>query len=397
MTYLSDRIRKLSESQTIAMAQRSRELKASGLDIISLSLGEPDFNTPLFIQEAAHQAIRDNYSHYMPVPGYADLREAISQKIQRDNGLHYPPSQIVVSTGAKQSLANAMLCLLNPGDEVLLPAPYWVTYMELVKLCGAVPVIIEAGIEDDFKVTAEQLEQHISSKTKLLLYSSPCNPSGSVYSKEELGAFADVIASHEGLFVLSDEIYEYINYSGGHQSIAQFENVKDRAVIVNGVSKAYAMTGWRVGYMAGPRWISDACIKMQGQFTSGTCGIAQQAAKAAIAGDNAEVFKMRDIFRQRRDMVLQLIKDIPGLKANVPQGAFYIFPDVSAYFGKRHGERLVENASELCLYLLDEAHVALVTGSAFGNDNCIRISYAASKDELTRAMDRIRKALGKLS
>ena len=372
-------------------------MKARGIDVINLSLGEPDFNTPEFIKDAATQAIADNFSHYMPVPGYLDLREAISLKLKRDNKLDYPPTQIVVSTGAKQSLANVIMCLVNPGDEVLLPAPYWVSYSEIIKLSGGVPVVIPTDISSDFKVPASRIEQHITDKTKAMVFSSPCNPSGSVYSSGELKSIADIMGKHEDIIIISDEIYEFINYTGKHHSIGQFDNMKERVVIVNGVSKAFAMTGWRIGYMAGPKWISDACIKIQGQFTSGTCGIAQKAAKSAMLGDNSEVYKMRDIFLQRRDLVLDMLKEIPGIITNTPQGAFYVFPDISSYFGKSFNNNEIKGSYDLCMFLLNDAHVALVSGEAFGNDNCIRISYAASNEELIDAIGRIKKSLEKLN
>ncbi|MEZ4937523.1 MAG: pyridoxal phosphate-dependent aminotransferase [Crocinitomicaceae bacterium] len=394
--YLSDRINSLEESATIAMSQKSREMKAQGIDVISLSLGEPDFNIPEFIKESAKKAIDDNYSKYMPVPGYQDLREAIVHKFKRDNNLNYKASQVVVSTGAKQCIANIVLSLVNPGDEVIVPAPYWVTYIEIVKMAGGIPVIIETSIENDFKITSQQLEDAITSKTKLMIYSTPCNPSGSFYSKEELESLADVIAKKKDFFVISDEIYELINFAGKHESLAQFDNVMEQVITVNGVSKAFAMTGWRLGYMAGPQFIADACTKMQGQFTSGTCAIAQRATITALEADPSVINEMKQAYLSRRDLVLGKLNEIEGVKTNIPEGAFYIFPDVSFFFGKSFSGNVIESASDLCLYLLEEAHVALVTGEAFGDANCVRISYAASEDQLVEACARIKEALSKL-
>ncbi|MCB0476998.1 MAG: pyridoxal phosphate-dependent aminotransferase [Crocinitomicaceae bacterium] len=394
--YLSDRINSLEESATIAMSQKSREMKAQGIDVISLSLGEPDFNIPEFIKESAKKAIDDNYSKYMPVPGYQDLREAIVHKFKRDNNLNYKPSQVVVSTGAKQCIANIVLSLVNPGDEVIVPAPYWVTYIEIVKMAGGVPVIIDTNIDNDFKITAQQLEEAMTPKSKLMIYSTPCNPSGSFYSKEELESLANVIAKKKDFFVISDEIYELINFTGKHESLAQFDKVMEQVVTVNGVSKAFAMTGWRLGYMAGPQFIADACTKMQGQFTSGTCAIAQRATITALEADPSVIDEMKKAYLSRRDLVLGKLDEIEGVKTNVPEGAFYIFPDVSFFFGKTYNGNVIENASDLCLYLLQEAHVALVTGEAFGDANCVRISYAASEDQLIEACARIKEALSKL-
>lgn len=396
MEQLSDRIKNLSESQTLAMARKSRELKAQGLDIINLSLGEPDFNTPDFIKEIGKKAIDENFSKYTPVPGYDGLREAISEKFKRDNNLHYEPGQIVVSNGAKQSIANTVLSLVNKGDEVLLPVPYWVSYKEIVKLAEGIPVLIPTSIENDFKVTPAQLQEHITPKTKLLMFSSPCNPSGSVYTKEELKAMAEVIASHDHIFIMSDEIYEHIIFSGKHESIAQFDFIYDKVITINGVSKSFAMTGWRLGYLAAPFWIANACTKLQGQFTSAPCSIAQQAAYAAVLADPAVIDEMKDAFLQRRNLVLEKMKEIPGMKTNVPDGAFYVFPDVTYYFGKSDGETTIGNASDLCMYLLAKAKVALVTGEAFGDPNCIRFSYAASEKDIIEALVRIKEAFSKL-
>jgi aspartate aminotransferase len=396
-TNLSDRLQRMSESATIAMSQKSRELAAQGIDVISLSLGEPDFNTPDFIKDAAKVGIDENYTKYMPVPGYLDLREAIANKFKRDNNLDYKPSQIVVSTGAKQSIANVVLSLIGAGDEVIVPIPFWVTYIEIIKMAEGTPVTIETGIENDFKITADQLEAAITPNTKMMVFSTPCNPSGSFYSEAELKALADVIAKYPNLYVISDEIYEHINFAGKHVSLAQFDNIKEQVVTVNGVSKAFAMTGWRVGYIGAPQWIANACIKMQGQFTSGTCGIAQRAAKAAVEADVSVTADMVKAFHNRRELMLKRFGAIPGVKCNVPEGAFYIFPDISSFFGKSVGDIEINNATDLSMYLLMEANVAVVTGEAFGDPNCIRISYAASEETLTKAADRIEKALLSLS
>ncbi|HRG02193.1 MAG TPA: pyridoxal phosphate-dependent aminotransferase, partial [Bacteroidia bacterium] len=376
MAHLSDRINLISESQTIAMARKSRELKAQGVDIISLSLGEPDFATPEVVKQAAIKAINDNFSYYTHVSGYVELREAIAKKFKRDNNLDYSADDIVVSTGAKQSIANAVLCLINPGDEVIIPAPFWVSYLEILKLAGGVPVIINTSIENDFKITAEELKAHITPKTRMMMFSTPCNPTGSVYSKQELRAIADVVKQNDELYIMSDEIYEHINFVGGHESMAQFPDIKDRVITINGVSKGFAMTGWRGGIMAAPRWIAQACDKMQGQFTSGTCSITQKAMHAAMELPAESTHYMRDAFLKRRNLVLELMKDIPGLKTNVPDGAFYVYPEVSALFGKSHNGFVINNATDLSMYLLDEAHVALVPGAAFGDDTYIRFSYA---------------------
>lgn len=393
---LSNRIKNLSESATIAMATKSRELKSQGIDIISLSLGEPDFNTPDFIKEAAKEGIDQNYTKYMAVPGYEDFRASISHKFKRDNGLDYSPKQIVVSTGAKQSIINVVMSLINEGDEVLLPAPFWVSYEEMIKLAGGIPVLIETSIENDFKVTAQELADAITPKTKLMIFSSPCNPSGSVYSKEELKGIAGVISKEENIYVIADEIYEHINFDNKHESLAQFAEVYDKVITVNGVSKAFAMTGWRVGYIGAPEWIASACNKMQGQFTSGTCGIAQRAAKAAVEADPSVTKYMLEAFRKRRTLVVDKLKTIPGIITNMPQGAFYVFPDISSFFGKSADGTTINTASDLSMYLLSEAKVAVVTGDAFGSPKCIRFSYAASEEELTEALNRIKIALAKL-
>ncbi|UGU18372.1 pyridoxal phosphate-dependent aminotransferase [Sinomicrobium kalidii] len=390
---LSERILNMSTSATLAMAAKARELRAEGKDIIGLSLGEPDFNTPDFIKEAAIQAINDNYNSYSPVDGYADLKEAIITKFKRDNNLSYNPDQIVVSTGAKQSLANIALVMINPGDEVILPAPYWVSYSDIVKIAEGVPVEVPTSIENDFKMTPEQLEAAITPKTRMIWYSSPCNPSGSVYSKEELEALAEVLKKHPQIYVVSDEIYEHINFSGGHVSMAGIDGMYDRTVTVNGVSKAFAMTGWRIGYIGAPAWIARACNKMQGQITSGANCIAQRATITALEAPVSKIQYMVDEFNKRRDLVLNLLGEIDGFQVNVPEGAFYVFPNISAFFGKTLQGKKIENASDFSLYLLEEANVATVTGEAFGNPNCIRISYAASEKELKEALRRIKEVL----
>ncbi|TRZ41388.1 pyridoxal phosphate-dependent aminotransferase [Robertkochia solimangrovi] len=390
---LSERILNMSTSATLAMAAKARELRAEGKDIIGLSLGEPDFNTPDFIKDAAKEAIDQNYNSYSPVDGYADLKDAIIKKFKRDNNLTYTPSQIVVSTGAKQSLANVALAVINPGDEVILPAPYWVSYSEIVKLAEGVPVEVTTNIENDFKMTAEQLEAAITPKTKMLWYSSPCNPSGSVYTKEELEALAVVLRKHPQIIIVSDEIYEHINFIGGHYSIAEIDGMYDRTVTVNGVSKAFAMTGWRIGYIGAPEWIAKACNKIQGQITSGANCIAQRATIAALEAPVSSINYMIEKFHERRDLVLELLGEIEGFQLNVPGGAFYVFPNVSSFFGKTIKGKKIENASDLSLFLLEEANVATVTGEAFGNPNCIRISYAASEEQLREAISRIKTAL----
>lgn len=397
MLKLSDRLLAMEESATIAMSRKSRELKAEGKDVISLSLGEPDFNTPEFIKDAAKQAMDDNFTTYTPVPGYDDLRESIAEKFKRDNGLNYTKDQIVVSTGAKQSIANVVMSLVNEGDEVIIPAPYWVSYLEIVKVAGGIPVVINAGIDRDFKISGAQLEAAITNKTKLIIFSTPCNPTGSVYSKEELKDLADVIAKYPNVAALCDEIYEHINFSGKHESLAQFENVYEQVITVNGVSKAWAMTGWRLGYIGAPKSIADACNKVQGQFTSGTCSIAQKASIAAMKADPAVLKDMLSAFNNRRDLVLEGLNAIEGVKTNVPEGAFYVFPDVSYFYGKSFNGTIIKDGNDLCMYLLNEALVALVSGDAFGDSNCIRISYAASEDTLTKALERIKAALEKLN
>lgn len=397
MGTLSDRVQRISESQTIAMARKSRELKAQGIDIISLSLGEPDFPTPDIIKEAAKRAIDENFSYYTHVSGYLELREAICKKFKRDNGLDFTPDEIVVSTGAKQSIANAVLCLVNPGEEVIIPAPFWVSYLEILKLAEGKPVNLHAGVEQDFKISAAQLEAAITPKTRLIMMSSPCNPTGSVYSKEELKALAAVIAKYPELYVLSDEIYEHINFCGGHQSFAQFPEIKERVITINGISKGFAMTGWRGGIMAANKTIAQACDKMQGQFTSATSSITQKAMHKAMELDfDTYIRPMRDAFLRRRDLVLEQIRKIPGLKCNTPQGAFYVYPEVSAYLGKSFQGKTIENASDLSLHLLEQSHLAVVPGAAFGEDRYIRISYATSEEKLTEAMKRLKEGLARL-
>jgi aspartate aminotransferase len=390
---LSDRINNMATSATLAMAAKARELKEGGKDIIGLSLGEPDFTVPEFVKEAAIQAVKDNYHAYSPVDGYGDLKAAIIKKFKRDNHLEYTPAQIVVSTGAKQSLANLAQVLLNEGDEVLLPAPYWVSYADIAKVAGGVPIEIESSIATDFKVTPQALEAAITPRSKMLIYSSPCNPSGSVYSKDELRALADVLVKYPDIIVISDEIYEHINFTGNHASMAQFPDMYDRTVTVNGVSKAYAMTGWRIGYIGGPEYIARACNKMQGQVTSGANCIAQRATIAALENPPSRIQYMVDAFKSRRSLILGLLADIPGFKCNEPEGAFYVFPDISYYFGKTIKGSRIDSASDFALFLLAEANVATVTGEAFGNPDCIRISYAASEDDIKEAMRRIQAAL----
>jgi aspartate aminotransferase len=394
---ISDKVNNLAESATIAMASKSRELKAAGKDIISLSLGEPDFHTPDFVKKAAKEGVDQNFSKYMPVPGYMDLRESICAKFKRDNNLNYSADQIVVSTGAKQSIINVVMSLVNPGDEVIIPVPFWVTYVEQVRLMGGIPVMVEATLEQDFKMTADQLSDAITPKTKLMIFSNPCNPTGSAYSHQELSDLADVIAQHPNFYVISDEIYEHINFVGKNVSLATFENVYNQTITVNGVSKAFAMTGYRIGYIGAPVDIAKACSKIQGQFTSGASSISQRAAKAAVEADPSEIKFMVDAFHKRRDLVLEKLGEIEGMKLNVPEGAFYVFPDVTAFFGKSYGDHKIETATDLSMYLLDEALVALVTGVAFGDPNCIRISYAASEEVLVEAISRIKLALEKLA
>ena len=396
MAKLSERLNRLAPSATLVMSQKSSEMRAQGIDVINLSVGEPDFNTPEDIKESAKQAIDDNYSKYSPVPGYPELRKAISRKLKEENGLDYSISEILVSNGAKQSVCNAVLALVDDGDEVIIPAPYWVSYPQMVKLAGGTPVIVSTGFDQDFKMTAQQLEAAITPKTKMLILCSPSNPTGSVYSKEELRSLAEVILAHEDLFVIADEIYEHINYTGHHESIAQFDGMKERAIIINGVSKAYAMTGWRIGYMAGPEWIVKGCNKLQGQYTSGPCSVSQKAAEAAYTQSQACVEEMRQAFERRRDLIVSLAKEIPGLEVNVPEGAFYLFPKCSSFFGKSYQGKVISSSTELALYLLEEAHVATVGGDAFGDPECFRMSYATSDDNIREALSRIRKALSVL-
>ena len=400
MTTLANRIQYLAESETLAMSRKSRELKAEGHDVINLSLGEPDFNTPDYIKAAAKEGIDKNFTFYTPVAGYEDLRKAICVKLKRDNNLDFDCNQIVVSTGAKQSIANVVLTLVNPGDEVLVPAPYWVSYKEIIKVAEGKAVFIPASIEQNFKVTPAQLEAAITPKTKLLIYSSPCNPTGSVYTRDELKGIADVMAKHPDIIIVADEIYEHINFVGKHESICQFEYIRNQVVLVNGVSKGYAMTGWRIGFIAAPYDIAKACDKLQGQFTSGASSIAQRAALTAFKTDpgaTSDMKTMQAAFRERRDLMLKLLADMPGLKLNHPDGAFYIFPDISSYFGKSDGKTTISNANDLCMYLLNTVYVALVPGDAFGDPNCIRFSYATSNDKLIEAVRRIKEALSKLS
>ena len=396
MNEVSLRIQALSPSQTLAMSQKSAELRSQGIDVINMSVGEPDFNTPEHIKEAAKKAIDDNFTFYTPVGGYLSLRKAICDKMKNENGRDFTPDQIVVSNGAKQSLCNCILSVINPGDEVIIPTPAWVSYVEMVKLAEGVNVLVPASVEQDFKITPAQLEAAITPKTKMLLLCSPSNPTGSVYTREELKGPAEVLAKYPDIIVLSDEIYEHINYTGEVCSIAEFPEVADRVVTINGVSKAYAMTGWRIGWIAAPLWIAKACNKLQGQYTSGPCSIAQKAAEAAYAGPQDCVEEMRQAFHRRRDLIVSLAKEIPGMKVLEPQGAFYLFPDVSAYFGKQYNGQTIHNADDVVTYLLTEAHVALVSGSAFGEDNCIRFSYATSEELIVEAMRRVKEALAKL-
>ena len=398
MTKVSDRLNRLSESATLAMAQMSRELQAKGIDVISLSLGEPDFDTPEFIKEAAKKAIDDNFSHYTPVPGLPELRKAIAAKFKRDNNLEFTTNQIVASTGAKQSLINVCLCLLNPGDEVLLPCPFWVSYADMIKLAEGVPVQVPSSIDTDLKVTPKELEAAITPRTKMLMFSSPCNPSGTVYTQSELEAIAKMLEKYPDIYVVSDEIYEHINFTDKHFSIGTLPSMIDRTITVNGVSKSFAMTGWRVGFIGAPLWIANACNKIQGQVTSATCAIAQKATESAMLTDpKLTTTQMKNTFLSRRNMVIDLLKDIPGIKCNIPQGAFYVFPDISYYFGKSDGKTKINNGDDFCMYLLNSAHVACVAGDDFGNPECIRISYAAGDAKLIEAMSRIKTHLAKLS
>lgn len=396
MAQLSDRLNRLAPSATLAMSQKSSEMKAQGIDVINMSVGEPDFNTPDHIKDAAKKAIDDNYSRYSPVPGYMDLREAISAKLKRENGLDYGVNEILVSNGAKQSVCNTVMALVNDGDEVIIPAPYWVSYPQMAKLAGGVPVIVEAGFEQNFKMTPEQLEAAITPKTKLLIICSPSNPTGSVYSEEELAGLAEVIKRHDGLYVLADEIYEHINYIGKHHSIAKVPGMKERTIVVNGVSKAYAMTGWRIGFIAAPEWIVKGCNKLQGQYTSGPCSVSQKAAVDAYNASQDCVEQMRKAFERRRDLIVSLAREIPGLEVNVPEGAFYLFPKCSSFFGKTDGVRTISNSTDFALYLLEVGHVATVAGDAFGDPECFRMSYATSDDNIREAMLRIKEALARL-
>ena len=390
---LSDRLGRLSTSATLAMSQKSSELKAQGIDIINMSVGEPDFNTPDHIKAAGIKAIEDNWSRYSPVPGYPELKKAIVEKLKRENGLDYLPSQILCSNGAKQSVCNVIMALVGEGDEVIIPAPYWVSYPDMVLLADATPVFIPSSIEQDFKITPEQLEAAITEKTRAIILCSPSNPTGSVYTREELEALKDVLLRHERVIVIADEIYEHINYVGSHASMAQFPEIKDRVVIINGVSKAYAMTGWRIGFIAAPEWIVKGCNKLQGQYTSGPCSISQKAAEAAFAGDQQCVEDMRIAFERRRDLIVKLAKEIPGLEVNNPQGAFYLFPKCSSFYGKKYGEKTINNSDDLAMYLLEVGHVATVGGESFGSPECFRMSYATSDENIIEALKRIKEAL----
>ena len=396
MAQLSDRLTRLAPSATLVMSQKSSEMKAQGIDVINMSVGEPDFNTPDHIKEAAKKAIEENWSRYSPVPGYADLRTSIVAKLKNENNLDYSINEILVGNGAKQCVCNAIMALVNDGDEVIIPAPYWVSYPQMVKLAGGIPVIVHAGFDQDFKITPQQLEKAITPKTKMLILCSPSNPTGSVYNKEELQGLAEVIQKHEDIFVLADEIYEHINYIGKHESIAQFKGMKERTIVINGVSKAYAMTGWRIGYMAAPEWIVKGCNKLQGQYTSGPCSVSQKAAEAAYKMQQECVEEMRQAFERRKNLIVELARDIPGLEVNNPQGAFYLFPKCSSFFGKHFGERVIKDSTDLAMYLLEEGHVATVSGDAFGDPECFRMSYATSDENIREAMRRIKKALTNL-
>ena len=397
MAQLSNRLQRLAPSATLAMSQKSSEMKAQGIDVINMSVGEPDFNTPDHIKEAAKQAVDQNYSRYSPVPGYPELRQAIVDNLRRDNPLEYTTAEVLVSNGAKQSVCNTVMALVNPGEEVIMPAPYWVSYPQMVKLAGGEPVIVEATFEQNFKMTPEQLEAAITPKTRMIILCSPSNPTGSVYNKEELRALANIILKHDDLFVLADEIYEHINYVGRHESIAQFPGMKERTILVNGVSKAYAMTGWRIGYIAAPEWIVKGCNKLQGQYTSGPCSVSQKAAEFAYTQIQECVEQMRQAFERRRDLIVSLAKDVPGLEVNVPEGAFYLFPKCSSFYGSvTPGGKTIANSTDLALYLLEEGHVATVGGDAFGAPDCFRMSYATSDDNIHEAMQRIKTALAKL-
>ena len=397
MTKLSDRLNRLAPSATLAMSQKSGEMKAQGIDVINMSVGEPDFNTPDHIKEAAKKAIDENYSRYSPVPGYIELRKAIVEKLKKENGLEYSTNEILVSNGAKQSVCNTVMALVNDGEEVIIPAPYWVSYPQMVKLAGGEPVIVEAGFEQNFKMTPEQLEAAITPKTRMLILCSPSNPTGSVYSEEELRGLAEVIKRHEGLYVHADEIYEHIHYVGKHSSIAHIEGMRERTIIVNGVSKAYAMTGWRIGFIAAPEWIVKGCNKLQGQYTSGPCSVSQKAAEAAYTTSQECVETMRKAFERRRDLIVELAKDIPGLEVNKPEGAFYLFPKCSSFFGKSYNGKKIENSTDLAMFLLEVGHVATVGGDAFGDPYCFRMSYATSDDNIRKAMKRIKDTLALLA
>ena len=396
MAQLSDRLQRLAPSATLAMSQKSSEMKAQGIDVINMSVGEPDFNTPDHIKEAAKKAIDENYSRYSPVPGYADLRKAIADKLKRENQLDYSPNEILVSNGAKQSVCNTVMALVNSGDEVIIPTPYWVSYPQMALLAGGVPVFVEATFEQNFKMTPEQLEKAITPKTRLLILCSPSNPTGSVYSKEELQALAEVILKHDDLFVLADEIYEHINYVGKHESIAQFPGMKERTILVNGVSKAYAMTGWRIGYIAAPEWIVKGCNKLQGQYTSGPWSVSQMAARYAYETSQDCVEEMRQAFMRRRDLIVRLAQEIPGLEVNKPEGAFYLFPKCSSFYGKTDGTTTIRNSTDLAMFLLEKGHVATVGGDAFGDPDCFRMSYATSDENIIEAMRRIKETLATL-
>ncbi len=396
MVHLSNRLNRLAPSATLAMSQKSSEMKAQGIDVINMSVGEPDFNTPDHIKEAAKKAVDDNWSRYSPVPGYPDLRKAVVEKLKRENGLDYSVSEILVSNGAKQAVCNAVMALVDDGDEVIIPAPYWVSYPQMALLAGGTPVHIPAGFEQNFKITPAQLEAAITPKTRMLILCSPSNPTGSVYSKEELEGLANVLKKHPEVYVLADEIYEHINYVGKHESIAQFPGMKEQTIIINGVSKAYAMTGWRIGYMAAPEWIVKGCNKLQGQYTSGPCSVSQKAAEAAYVLSQDCVEEMRVAFERRRNLIVELAKDIPGLEVNVPQGAFYLFPKCTSFYGKTDGERTINNSTDLAMYLLEVGHVATVGGDAFGDPECFRMSYATSDDNIREAMRRIKDCLSRL-
>ncbi len=395
-TILADRLMTMNESQTIGMAKKARELASKGIDVINLSFGEPDFQTPSHIKEAAKKAIDEGYTFYPPVAGYLDLRKAIAEKLRRDNQLKVEAENIVVSTGAKQAIINALLCIVNPGDEVIIAAPYWVSYLEMVKFAEGIPVIVHGSFENNFKVTADQIKKAITPQTKAIIYSSPCNPTGAIFSKEELTAIAEVVFKHPSIYIVADEIYEYICFTEEYFSIGSLDFIKDQVITINGFSKGFAMTGWRVGYLAAPLAIANACDKIQGQFTSATCSIAQRAALAALTSDLTPTHEMTKAYLRRRELVIKLLKQIPGIKTTVPDGAFYVFPDISSYLGKKYRDQIIRNATDLCMYLLNEAHVSIVTGEAFGEPNCVRISFAASDENLQKAFDRIKTALAQL-